>query len=255
MRNKKSVRILAVVGGVLVIILISAQLTLNGRNSSAPGTSQPPAVSQTPSSPVSPPSTRVIAPKKTTGDKPLKNDAVLAAAQSTSKLSEAVFLPKAQMRQVVESLVVPNLRQTVEKSYLVAAKAMARGLNYDSLSQTQAQANYYVVTQKYLVQSFGRGQATIWLYDITHAVTPPDQQTVQSYAITHPGQTPPGQEYYVPSITIVQMKWLDGHWYWAGTKDPPPDSVPPQRGHPTFQQAVNAYLPYVRSFKNYADLQ
>lgn len=253
---RKSLKIIAVIGAVITFVVIAAHLTLRGGNTTTPAQAPvQPVVPQTQPVPGSPSAGNSHPARKATSEKYSVKDAVVAAALASSQLSEAVMLPKQQMSKVVESIVIPSKQQRVEGKYLTAARAMARGLGYTNLSDAQLNANYYVVTQKYWVQSFGNKQATVWLYNITHVVVPPDQQTVQNYAVTHPGQTPQGQEYYVPSITIIRMKWLNGRWVWTGTQDPPADNVPPQKGHPTFQQAVDAYLPYLRSFRNYASLQ
>ena len=253
---KKTLKVIGIVGIIITAVMIIARMTLNGNGTTAPssGPIQPITTQQQPENPAASSSGTGTTAGESAPQKYGVKDAVQAAAQANSKLSEAVLLPELQMRQIVDSTVIPAKRRVVTQNYLAAAPALVRGLNYQSRIEAQSTANYYVVTQKYWVQSFGRGHAVIWLYNITHAITPPDQKTVQSYAITHPGQTPPGQEYYVPSITIVQMRWLNGHWLWAGTQDPPSDKAPPQEGHPTFQDAVKAYLSYTRSFKNYANL-
>ena len=251
----RKLRMIGIIGGVITAVVTIATLTLNGNHPSASSPNPVTAIQPKPEPATSPDGGNPAPGKKPKHIRAYTADgAALAAATANSRLSEAVLLPEQQMRQIVRSTVVPNKQQAVAESYLSAADGLARGLGYQTRSDAQEGANYYVITQKYLVRNFGKGRAEIWLYDITHAVTPPDQTVVQSYAITHPGQTPPGQEYYVPSITIVQMKWLDGRWLWNGTKDPPPDMVPSASGHPTFQKAVEAYLPYTRSFKLYASL-
>lgn len=252
---RKALKVIAIFGALTVAMVIVAELTLS---KSSPTTS-PTTVSMQPVAPARPaqtsPSTKQSSTNSIVRQQDRVKDAVLAASTATSQLSEALFLPKPQMQQIVESLVVPSKQPAFEQGYLAAAKSEARVLGYSDPSQALAQADFYVVTQMYWVQRFSKARATIWLYNIAHFATPPDQKTVQAYAITHPGQTPPNQDYKVPSITIVQMQWQNGHWLWTGNQDPPADKVPPQEGHPTFQQAVDAFMPYIRSFKNYASLQ
>ena len=233
----KPKRLLVAVGGLALVISAIFVIGQNLRKQTPAVTPVVPAVTRnqptpqpTPAPPASPPATKTAAPAR----KPHVSDAVTAAALAMSNLSQAQFLSAEQIRQVVSATVVPAKRAALEQQYVAAGMVFAKQyLGYASVDDARQLAAYSVTTQKYRVASFGKHRSTILLYTVSHWVT---------------GRN---LEYYIPSLTVIQMRWIKGQWLYVGSHDPPASMKPLPKPNLTYEQTVQRFKPYLKGFKSY----
>jgi len=234
---KKPKRLLVAAGGVALFAIAIFVIGQNMHKQTSAGTLTLPAVTRStptpqpaPAPPVLPPAAKTAAPAR----KPHVSDAVTAAALAMSNLSQAQFLPAEQIRQVVSATVVPAERPTLEQQYAAAGKVFATNyLGYASVNDARLRASYSVTTQKYRVAFFGKSEATIWLYTVSHWIT------IRNL------------EYYTPSLTVVQMRWINGRWMYAGAHNPPASMQPSPEANLQYEQTVQRFKPYLKGFKPY----
>jgi len=160
-------------------------------------------------------------------------DAVAAAALAMSNLSQAQLLPAEQIRQVVDSTVVPDKRQVLTQGLQTAGPYFAKFLGYRTIDDARLSAQYTIDTRKYRIAAFQDHHATIWLYTITHWIN---------------GSR---LEYNIPDMRVIQMRWIRGRWLYVNAHDPPAKALPAPKAHLTFEESVRRFQPYLRGFKPY----
>ncbi|MGH7484375.1 MAG: hypothetical protein ACREMY_02075 [bacterium] len=229
-------KVLVLFGAAIVAVIIVARYMGNTDLAS-----QTPAVTSPASTPAA--TTTVQSPTQTTtappaqpgkpANRPAVKAAVQAAALATNNLSVAQFLPAPQMKQVVSQLVMPSRRSVAEKAYAQTGPLLARQLGYAGTNDVLVRANYFVNTLKYKVDRIVGSNATVRLYTLTHFVSSLEK------------------EYWVPSITIIQLRLEGGKWLYVRSYDPPASQMPLPRQNLSLQETEAAFQPYLKEFKTY----
>jgi hypothetical protein len=230
-------KVLVLLGTAIVAVIIVARYM--GNNDLAPqtpavtGPASTPAAT-TPIQPIVPTTTTPSNPSQKPTNSPAVKDAVQAAALATNNLSVAQFLPVSQMKQVVRKLVLPSRLAETEKAYAETGPLLARQLGYAGTNDVLVRANYFVNTLKYKIDRINRSTAVIRLYTLTHFVS-----SLQ-------------KEYWVPGITIIQLRHQSGKWLFVRSYDPPASQMPLPRQNLSLQETEAAFQPYLKEFKTYA---
>jgi hypothetical protein len=223
-------RLFAVLGA---LALVAAAIFVIGQHMRRPtnrAVSRNPVVTTTPEALPTPSPNPV---KRRSAAKPQLKDMVSAAALAMSNLSQAQLLPVAQMKQVIAATVVPSEQAKLEAAYRSTGRALAQFLGYADIDQTRAAAAYSVTTQKYRVSRYQPPNAVVWLYTVSHWIT---------------GQN---LEYFIPSISVIQMRFVGGHWRFVKVSDPPASKRPVAVDNLSYDQTVRRFQPFLKGFKPY----
>jgi len=231
---KKILIILVVIGLVATSVAIISRHYPGRTDTNEPST--PPRTSgQTANPPERPAAKPPAKPgKSTTGS---FDQALKAAVTATRDLSQSQFLPADARNRVIADIVTPSKVASFQTAYASSGPLLARAWGYSDTAQTLAQANYYVSTLKYRTEHYGKRSATFWLYTISHWVTAG------------------GQEYLVPNITVVQLKWNGLSWRFVDSHDPPPNKMPVPELNLSYQQTVQRFQPFLKGFQSYEENQ
>jgi len=220
---------------IVAVIIVARYVGNENLPSQTPAATSPASTpaATTPAQPLPSTTPNPPVPSKTVNP-PISSAVVRAAAQATNNLSVAQFLPASQMKQVVRKLVLPSRQAVAEKAYAETGPLLARQLGYAGTNDVLVRANYFVNILKYKVDRVSRGTAIIRLYTLTHFVSSLEK------------------EYWVPSITIVQLRRQDGKWLYVRSYDPPANQMPLPRQNQSLQATEAAFQPYLKEFKSYA---
>lgn len=230
-------KVLVLLGAAIVAVIIVARYMGNSDLASKPPAVTSPASTPAATTPAQPlPETTPVQtnPSIKPAHRPASSEAVRAAALATNNLSVAQFLPASQMKQVVRKLVLPSQRSGIERAYAQTGPLLAKQLGYPGTNDVLVRANYFVNTLKYKVDRVEGSNATVRLYTLTHFVSSLEK------------------EYWVPSITIVQLRLVGGKWLYVRSYDPPASQMPLPRQNLSLQETEAEFQPYLKEFKTYA---
>jgi len=230
-------KVLVLFGAAIVAVIIVARyMGSNDLASQTPAVTSPASTpaATTPEQPVPQTTPSTPTPPSKPAHGPAARAVVQAAAQAANNLSVAQFLPVPQMKQVVGKLVLPSRQSAIEKAYVQTGPLLARQLGYAGTNDVLVRANYFVNTLKYKVDRVVGSNATVQLYTLTHFVSSLEK------------------EYWVPSITIIQLRLEGGKWLYVRSYDPPASQMPLPRQNLSLQETEAAFQPYLKEFKTYA---
>jgi hypothetical protein len=209
----------------------NATLTQRQTTTPAPSLPVPSTTSSVPATPTSPggsPSTQSLAKKTAT--------AVTAAATSLAKVQMAMFMPTAQMKRAVEQFAAPEVQTALMQSFTTNGPAVAKAMGYanasDLLSPTKG--GFEVDTDKIRINHVDGQKASISVFALVH------------------WKTPRNQDYWVPSLQIVNLRRVSGHWLYVSSQNPPSGQTPQlTKLHQTYDQIWRQYLPYLKGYLSY----
>lgn len=234
---KKS-KLLVRVGLACLLLFVAGKIISGNMDQTA--TPTPPEASPT-SLPEANPSPTV--PDNTTTPGPPNNDgtrqgqqAALAAATAVGLLSTASFLREAQVDQLVDELVAPEVQEQVAASIHESGDFLADYMGYGSVDEASLLSRFAERAVLYRVQEVNKTQAKVWLLVET--------SWVQAN----------GQNYRMPTINLVTLRWEGDRWLYVSTETSPEGSQPDPQPGLSWEQTMTQFSPYLKGFDDVSNI-
>lgn len=230
---------------VVVGALISAQiLTSGGDDPTATDPTTTAAPESTPATSLPPPSTGGEQDSGTQSGvaERSRKAAVRSAAAANEQVSIAQFLPMSQLRLVLKQTVVPELHARYEQQYPQAGKQMALMWGWGSTEQALANSQYRVTAEQCRVDRYTGKRAIVMLYTSSHwLVKVPARDDGTTRVVP----------FDTPLISAVTMRWEQGRWLFAGSRDVPAGPLPEGEqpvleSNLSYDKAVRRFEPYLQ---------
>jgi hypothetical protein len=173
---------------------------------------------------------------------PKARNVLAAAVLGNATLNFAQLQHVRKMRQTLTSTVVPEKVDAYQKVYATMGRILATdpnvGWGYSSVREAQIRSGYYILTKRYKLDQLTKNRAVVSLYWFSHYRTKDDWDN--------------NQEHNVYGLSIIMLRLVNGHWLFAGTKDPRPDQAPPAAVGLTTEEIDQQFQPYLGGFHAYS---